>query len=95
MDNKTLTDILSKRLDVSLDTVNSMMEGLTKIVGDSCAELDSVALPAFGTFEPRKRLERVDVAPCIRETPARSSKDCGHIQTVGNTEAKGKKWRIR
>ena len=57
MDNKTLTDILSKRLDVSLDTVNSMMEGLTKIVGDSCAELDSVALPAFGTFEPRKRLE--------------------------------------
>ena len=63
MDNKTLTDILSKRLDVSLDTVNSMMEGLTKIVGDSCAELDSVALPTFGTFEPRKRLERVALHP--------------------------------
>lgn len=63
MDNKTLTDILSKRLDVSLDTVNSMMEGLTKIVGDSCSELDSVALPAFGTFEPRKRLERVALHP--------------------------------
>ncbi len=94
MDNKTLTDILSKRLDVSLDTVNSMMDGLTKIVGDSCAELDSVALPAFGTFEPRKRLERVALHPAS-ETPARSSQDCGHIQTVGNTETKGKKWRIR
>ncbi len=63
MDNKTLIDTLSKNLDISRDTVTSLLEGLTKTLGESGAELDSVAIPSFGTFEPRKRMERVALHP--------------------------------
>lgn len=63
MDNKTLIDTLSKQLDISRETVGSLLEGLTNVVGDCASELDSVALAGFGTFEPRKRLERVALHP--------------------------------
>lgn len=63
MDNKLLTDTLSARLDVSRDTVASLIEGLTQVVGECGAELDSVTIPTFGTFEPKKRLERVALHP--------------------------------
>ncbi len=63
MDNKTLIDNLSRRLDVSRDTVVALIDGLAKTVGECGAELDSVAIPSFGTFEPRKRLERVALHP--------------------------------
>lgn len=63
MDSKILTDTLSARLDVSRETVASLIEGLTKTVGECGAQLDSVAVPTFGTFEPKKRLERVALHP--------------------------------
>ena len=52
MDNKTLIDNLSRRLDVSRDTVVALIDGLAKDSGECGAELDSVAIPSFGTFEP-------------------------------------------
>lgn len=63
MDNKTLLDTLSKRLDISTDTVATLIDGLTREVGKAGSELDSVAIAGFGTFEPRKRLERVAMHP--------------------------------
>ena len=63
MDSKTLTDLISHKLDISTESVNQMMEGLIKIIGERCAELDSIAIPAFGTFEPKKRLERIALHP--------------------------------
>lgn len=63
MDNKTLVDILSKNLDISRDTVQNLIDGLASAVGECGAELDSVTVPSFGTFEPRKRMERVAVHP--------------------------------
>ncbi|GEM_PF-14240 len=63
MDNKTLVDTLSKNLDISRDTVISLIDGLSAVVGECGADLDSISIPAFGTFEPRKRMERVAVHP--------------------------------
>lgn len=63
MDNKTLVDTLSKKLDISRDTVISLIEGLSAVVGECGADLDSISIPSFGTFEPRKRMERVAVHP--------------------------------
>lgn len=63
MDNKTLIDMMSRRLDVSRETVVSLIEGLSKTVGECAADLDSISVPSFGTFEPRKRLERVALHP--------------------------------
>lgn len=63
MDNKTLIDILSTRLDTSRETVTALMEGLTQVIGECGLALDVVTIPTFGTFEPKKRLERVALHP--------------------------------
>ncbi len=63
MDNKTLVDTLSRNLDISRDTVGVLIDGLATVVGECGASLDSVALTGFGTFEPKKRMERVAVHP--------------------------------
>ncbi len=63
MDSKTLTDRLCERLGLTPETVASLMEAMTDAVGECGMNLDSVAVLAFGTFEPRKRLERVAVHP--------------------------------
>lgn len=63
MDNKTFVDTLSKNLDIPQDEVSSMIEDLTSILGESCSEQDNVSIQGFGTFEGRKRMERVAVHP--------------------------------
>lgn len=63
MENKTLIDTLSSRLDTSRESVVSLMEGLTSVIGECGMSLDVVTVPSFGSFEPRKRLERVAVHP--------------------------------
>lgn len=63
MDNRTLVETLSRNLDISRDTVVALIDGLAATVGECGASLDSVAITGFGTFEPRKRAERVAVHP--------------------------------
>lgn len=63
MDNKTLTDLLSRRTGLPRKDVSSLLEGFVGAVSDACSEMDSVALPGFGTFEPKKRNERVMAMP--------------------------------
>lgn len=63
MDNKTLTDTLSRRLGISRETVATLIEGLGGVMGECGSELDTVAISGFGSFEPRKRSERVALHP--------------------------------
>lgn len=63
MDHKTLVDTLSKNLDISRDTVGSLIDSLATIVGETGASLDNITIPNFGTFEPKKRMERVALHP--------------------------------
>ena len=63
MDNRTLIDILSKKLDTSRETVGMLMDGLADCLGEAGARLDSVVIPSFGVFEPKKRLERIALHP--------------------------------
>lgn len=63
MDNKTLIDTLSRELNTSRDTVQTLIEGLTGAIGECGSELDTVSIPGFGTFEPKKRAERVALHP--------------------------------
>lgn len=63
MDNKTLVDTLSKKLDVSHDTIGLLIDGLADCLGECGSNLDSVAISGFGVFEARKRAERVAVHP--------------------------------
>lgn len=63
MDNKTLIEILSKRLGRNKTEVSSMIDGLSMVIKNRCSDMDVVAIPGFGSFEAKKRLERVSVHP--------------------------------
>ncbi|WP_297062809.1 HU family DNA-binding protein [uncultured Duncaniella sp.] len=59
MDNKTFITKLSKRLNRDTSEVSTLIEGLNRIFRESGAELDSIAIPGFGTFKSTKTEERV------------------------------------
>lgn len=63
MDNKTLTEILAKRLNRKPEDIEKLLEAFIATVKSRCGDLDSVAIPGFGTFEAKKRLERVSINP--------------------------------
>lgn len=63
MDNKKFTEELSARLDVSLATVNLLIEGLGKEIADTAIQMDGIVVPGFGVFEPKLREERVALHP--------------------------------
>lgn len=39
--------------------VDALTEGLAMIIRESCADMDAVAIPTFGTFQPVKHQESV------------------------------------
>jgi len=63
MDNKKLVETVAANLGRTPDDVNKLMEGLVGVIKTRCCEMDTVVVPAFGAFEPRKRNERVIVHP--------------------------------
>lgn len=63
MDTKTFTDILARRCALPKEKVQAVVEALGDAVTRHCADFDPVAIPGFGTFEARKRAERVTVHP--------------------------------
>lgn len=63
MDNKKFTEELSSRLDISVSSVNSMIETLCQEMVIASSNLDTIVVPGFGVFEPRLREERISVHP--------------------------------
>lgn len=63
MDSRTFLDTLSKRLSLDKEQTKNLSDCFSKVVGDCCADLRTVAIPGFGSFEPKKRLERVNQHP--------------------------------
>ncbi len=63
MDNKTLIDTLSRELNVTKETVQTLIDGLAGAIGECGSELDTVTIAGFGSFEPKKRTERVALHP--------------------------------
>lgn len=59
MDNKTFISRLSKRLNREPGEVSTLIEGLCVVFRESGAELDSIAIPGFGTFKTTKHEEKV------------------------------------
>lgn len=63
MDNKTLIDLTSRRSGINRKEAAAMLAALAQAVQDAATQMDTVAIPSFGNFEPRKRLERVMAVP--------------------------------
>lgn len=63
MDYKTFIDTLSRRVNAGKDETYEMVESLCEVIADTALEGDTVTFPGFGSFEPRKRNERISVHP--------------------------------
>lgn len=63
MDNKQLQEIIAKRMGRNSGDVTKLLDAFVTIIKERCGELDSIAVPGFGTFEGKKKLERIVVNP--------------------------------
>ena len=63
MEYSSLAALLAERLNISLKEVDAMCDSFSEVLGEAGADLDSVAIPTFGIFEPRRRTERIAVNP--------------------------------
>lgn len=63
MNNKEFIAELAQRTGMKPDEAQSMMNTLLSTMGDSFQEGNSLVLPGFGTFEVKKKMERVMVSP--------------------------------
>lgn len=63
MDAKQLTEELGRRLEREPQDLTLLCEQLAGVIGEVLAEGDSVAVPSFGSFEPKKRMERITMHP--------------------------------
>lgn len=63
MDNKTFIETLSGNLKIGKEDTVKLLDSFCDAIVAASDENDAVALPAFGTFEARKRLEREVIHP--------------------------------
>jgi len=59
MNTEMISAKLSEAIGKSPDEVSSLLEKLSTVIRDCCADMDAVAIPGFGTFQPEKRNETV------------------------------------
>lgn len=63
MDNKSFINQLGKRLDCSPKEITRLVEALAATITHAASEVDSVAIPGFGTFQAAKEDESIIVSP--------------------------------
>lgn len=63
MEHKELVSKLQQRLGKSREEVEKMLDGYCRVVVERCAQLDTVPVQGLGTFEARKKMERISVNP--------------------------------
>lgn len=63
MDHKTFLDTLSQRVNAGKEETAEMLSSLCQVLSETALDGDSVTFPGFGTFEPRKRIERIALHP--------------------------------
>ena len=63
MDTKALLDIIIEKTGIDISTAELLLDSLVEVTGSECSDMNSIALPGFGSFEPKKRQERVAVHP--------------------------------
>lgn len=63
MDNRTFIDLISGSTGMDKEKITGLITDLSKVIADAMVQEDSIMIPAFGTFEPKKKLERIVVHP--------------------------------
>lgn len=63
MDNKTLIEKVAADTGIARTDVQEMLNTLFTITAECCVAMDTIIIPGFGQFEPKKRKERLTVHP--------------------------------
>lgn len=63
MNNKEFLSELSARMGYSTSDTQRLVTNLVSAMSDSFLEATAVQVPSFGTFEVKKKLERIMVNP--------------------------------
>ena len=63
MDHKTFLETLSQRVNAGKEETSEMITSLCQVLTDTALDGDAVTFPGFGSFEPRKRIERIALHP--------------------------------
>ena len=63
MNNKDFITELADRTGYSAEDTQRMVDLVIETMGDRFQEDDSVLIPSFGTFEVKKKMERIMVNP--------------------------------
>lgn len=66
MNNKEFTAKLSNKLGLTLKDTSELMSSLTTEMVQRWQEGDAVAIQGFGTFEVKKKAERISVNPVTK-----------------------------
>lgn len=67
MNNKSFISELSQRLGYTQDDAQKMVNTIIDSMNDAFQKGDVVTIPKFGTFEVKKRLERIVVNPGTKQ----------------------------
>lgn len=67
MNNKDFTSELSKRLGYTLKDTSELISSLLSDMTQQLEEGNVVAIQGFGTFEVRKKAERISVSPTTKQ----------------------------
>lgn len=63
MESKNLVEKVAANLGRTPEDVDKLLDALAGVLRTRCAEMDNVVIPSFGSFEPKKRNERVMIHP--------------------------------
>lgn len=63
MDNKTFVDNLARRSGVTRKDAALFADSLGNIIADICVDGDIAVVPGFGSFETKKKMERIMAVP--------------------------------
>ncbi len=67
MNNKNFISVLSQRLDYTQDDTQKLVNTVIDAMNDTFMKGDIVSIPHFGTFEVKKRMERIVINPGTKQ----------------------------
>jgi DNA-binding protein HU-beta len=67
MNTKQINSEIKNRLEADNETIDSLLDSFADIIKEEILEGNSIALQGFGTFELRKKSERISVNPTTKQ----------------------------
>ena len=76
MNNKEFTSELAERLGYTIKDTSELMNSLLSSMTQELEEGNVIAIQGFGSFEVKKKAERISVNPSNRSEERRVGKEC-------------------